>query len=642
VIETFLAWQWRDSDLLWLLLLPFVWGVLAFSWRRHRNNLYAQDHLLPWVKVPNMDAKKALKTTRPGRFFGRFVQPKGLIMLAWMAMVIALAGPRTLVPSPEQISRSGVDILVAMDASRSMMAQDVAPNRFLHAKALIESLVNRLEANDRVGLMVYAGRPHLVAPLSYDRELFQYYLNLVRPGILPTLGSQADDAIAFGLSHLQQTAGKTQILLLFTDGGQPSNIANNQSSPLKVKKVFPGQLRVIGVGQPQPTVIPSQAHPTGALHVNGRKVMTQLASDSLEKLAEQWQGRTLIAGESLAFLEGFLKDISAQAQARSEQSSKPIWKDHHKPFIALAFFALLWAFYPLNFLGNRRNKKSQQPLLMGVMGVSFFFVMGGSDPVRAQWMQQTSVKQEQRAYDAFQSQRYDEAEQTYQDLSYFNGILGAGASAYRKQDYESAVVYFQQAAMQAESDQKRAYALFNLGNTFYKAGLFAHAIESYQQALLYKPNYEKAKHNLDLAQKARQRQSGQQQNQQQGEGQGRGKNSRDNEGAFYGGQKPDPGAGEGASGDSPEGEMEGKEFVLPEAEDPTDFTLKSPQSFALNSSANAILDQQQRRKRIEQFDKNMQAIQDNQLALLKHLFEREEGFQARQMESHPLPGVQPW
>jgi len=95
VIETFLAWQWRDSDLLWLLLLPFVWGVLAFSWRRHRNNLYAQDHLLPWVKVPNMDAKKALKTTRPGRFFGRFVQPKGLIMLAWMAMVIALAGPRT-------------------------------------------------------------------------------------------------------------------------------------------------------------------------------------------------------------------------------------------------------------------------------------------------------------------------------------------------------------------------------------------------------------------------------------------------------------------------------------------------------------------------------------------------------------------
>lgn len=203
------------------------------------------------------------------------------------------------------------------------------------------------------------------------------------------------------------------------------------------------------------------------------------------------------------------------------------------------------------------------------------------------------------------------------------------------------MVYFQQAAVQALSDQQRAYALLNLGNSFYQAGLFAQAIESYQQALLYDPDYLKAKHNLALAQKQRQRQSGQQQNEETGEGQGQGQSSRDNEGAFYGGQKPDPSPGEGASGDAPEGDKDGKEFVLPDMPDQMDYSLDNQNALSLNSTANAILDQQQRRQRIEAFEKQLGLIQDNQQQLLKHLFEREEGFQAHQTQAHPLPGVNP-
>lgn len=637
MIDTILQWQWRHEAWLWLLWLPLIWWGLSWSWRRRRNSQYAQSHLLPWVKVSDNPLTKGQKMTRPGRFLSRFWQPKLLIALAWMGLVIALAGPRTQVPSPEETTRGGIDILVAIDTSRSMMAQDVSPNRFLVAKALVESLVNRLEPNDRVGLMVYAGKPHLVAPLSFDRDLFQYYLNLVRPGMLPTLGSQTQQAIEFGMTHLQQTAGKTPILLLFSDGIGQSTSPQNPPS-------FAGHLRIIGVGKPQPSVIPSLEHATGALHLNGLKIMTSLQQAELAALAQQWNGQYVNASESLMFLETLLADLSAQAPSRSLPSSQTVWEDHSKPFIGFAFLAFLWAFYPFQL---RFRRKQQQSLLslVGLMGISGLLTLSLPETVSAQGLaglKETTVAQEQQAFDAFQMKQYDLAEQAYQQLSHFSATFGAGAAAYRKQDYESAVRYFQQAALQAETESNRALALFNLGNSFYQAGLFKHAVEAYQQALLYQTDYEKARHNLALAEKARQRQSGQQQNEEQGEGQGQGDSSRDNEGAFYGGQKPDPSAGEGASGDAPEGNLDGKEFVLPEAMEQTDFSLAAQSSLELNSTANAILDQQQRRHRIEQFEKTMRTLQDNQLELLKHLFEREEGFQARQVQPHPLPGVEPW
>lgn len=636
VIETVLAWQWRQPDWLWLLLLPLVWWLVMLVWRRHRTHQYAQSHLLPWVKVSGLSGQNRLKTTRLGRIWQSMWQPRTLLTLAWMSLIIALAGPRSLIPSPDQTSRSGVDILIAIDASRSMMAQDVAPNRFLYAKALIESLVNRLQKTDRVGLIVYAGKPHLVSPLSYDRDLFQYYLNLVRPGMLPTLGSQTEAAVTFGLTHLQQTAGKTQILLVFSDGGVISNTTGEQSTVTELPESQLGQVRLIGVGQLTPSVIPSQEHPTGALHRNGIKVMTQLQQEVLEQLADRWQGRFFKASDTIGFLETLLSDFAMQAQPRTEQLAQPVWQNHSQPFIAFALFGLLWAFYPIQFTRNRI-----QPKLLLVAGM-LSYGLTSTDVAFAQWVTDSEVEKEQQAYQAFQAHQYDEAEQGYQTLSHFNGILGAGAAAYRKKDYESSVVYFQQAAVQALSDQQRAYALLNLGNSFYQAGLFAQAIESYQQALLYDPDYLKAKHNLALAQKQRQRQSGQQQNEETGEGQGQGESSRDNEGAFYGGQKPDPSPGEGASGDAPEGDKDGKEFVLPDMPDQMDYSLDNQNAVSLNSTANAILDQQQRRQRIEAFEKQLGLIQDNQQQLLKHLFEREEGFQAHQTQAHPLPGVNPW
>ncbi|WP_029939359.1 vWA domain-containing protein [Hydrogenovibrio thermophilus] len=664
-MDAWLQWEWRDATTLWFLLAPLVWGLVSTWLRRRQTAQYAESHLLPWVKVTPeallAEAAQVEQTTqrrklaRPGRFvrgLWRFVaglfQPKWLLSLAWMCLIIALAGPRTLVPSPQESTRAGVDILVALDTSRSMLVQDVAPNRFLQARALVESLANRLEPDDRLGLMVFAGRPHLVAPLSFDRALFEHYLNLVRPGILPTRGSDEEAAVAFGLEHLQQTAGPAKVLLMFTNGQPAPESLEAVSERLKaaVASVKESQTQVVlvGVGRETPSPIPSMNHPSGTVYVHGRQVRSQLESAELSKLAAQLGGDYVTANRSGDFLEQLLNLVAQQAEKRTFQASQPVWQDHAEGFLWAAFFALLWSFFPVKrrFVDQRFSAKSSSKanLTVGlaVVGVA---LMSGLQP-KPVWAD-TQVGTAQKAYEAFQSQDYDTAQETYNELSTYQGLFGAGAAAYRNKDFESSVAYFRDAAVLGLTDSERAQALFNLGNSYYQAGLLPQAIEAYEQALVYQSDYDKAKHNLALAKRQRQRQSGQQQNEEQGDGQGEGTTSRDADGAFYGGQRPNPDeVGEGASGDAPEGEKDGREFILPDQPEGTDFSLESGSQMQLNDTANAILDQQQRVRRIEQFEHDMQKVDDNQSLLLKNLFEREEGFQASQDEPHPLPGVKPW
>lgn len=638
---SFLDWEWRASWVLWLLWLPLIWWVVSTIVRRRQTTQYAESHLWPWVKVEEAVplGRKNRKSNRPGRFLlARFLkllkkpfQPNFLLGLAWMALVMALAGPRTSVPAPDESSRSGVDILFAMDLSRSMMVQDMPPNRFITARSLMESVANRLEPNDRLGFMGYAGRPHLISPLSFDRELFQHYLTLMRPGLLPTMGSQIKPALVFGVEHLQQTAGKSKILVVFTDG-EPENF-QRQEDPQGLKDLPNSGVKIIlvGVGTGAAGRIPDSSHRSGYLHVNGLLVTSRLEEVRLRQLSTQLGATYLKASKDKVFLDALLTEVALQAEERSFAAAHSVWEDHAIPFIWVSLMALLMAFYPL-----RWSVKSAVPVLAIALSLTVL------QPTEV-WAESRVAKQK-LAYQAYQSKDFDYSMQLYDELNDYQGWFGAGAAAYNYADLEAAVLYFRQAAYAGKTDWQRAQALFNLGNSYYQANLLPQAIEAYEQALIYQSDYEKAKHNLEVAKQRRQQEMrGQQQQDQDGEGQGEGTQSRDDSGAFYGGQTPNQEeSGEGASGDSPEGEKQGKEFVLPDEEDRENFELNTAQGLQLNDTANAILQQQRRIQRIEAFEQEMQQVQDNQSELMIRLFERAEGFQARQDEAHPLPGVKPW
>lgn len=684
------GWEWRDAQTLWFMLVPVVWWLIAYVIKKRQTAHYADAELLPWVKA-DATARNGLNASaglsdgedksanpQPGRFFssypfgrrvlglwhfiqrgfGRLVSPMTFLSFAWIAMIIALAGPRSAIPAPNESSRAGVDILIGLDVSRSMLVQDMGGNRFIFSRALIESLLNRLEPNDRVGLMVYAGKPHLVTPLTLDRALFKHYLSLVRPGMLPTRGSQIYPALDFGLKHLKQTAGKAQVLVMLTNGEpveyQPQTLPEDlakRSDKTSDKGASDTKVILVGVGKNAASRIPEFTDPTGYLHAFGKLVTSRLEADFLKKLAGQVGGEYLQATNQGAFLQQLLDAVTEQAQKRTIVSSTPIWQDHAWPFELAAFILLVLAFYPIKL--RSEVSSSVGVLAVGLISAS---LLGLPTPSQAQddvespsadLSASQQISKQQRAYQAFQSNEFDLSEQLYDGLNQYDGWFGAGDAAYRAADYESAVLYFTQAAVGGRNDQERAQALFNLGNTFFKSNLFPQAIEAYEQALVYLPDYDKAKHNLELAKKMqRQQRKGKQQNDEKGNGSGRGDQSRDAEGSFYGGQKPNNDPGKGVSGDSQEGEKQAKDFVLPDEEDRTDFRLKPSEKLQATDkaeeTANAILDQQKRRRTIEKFEQKMQQVQDKQSLLLQHLFEREEGFQAEQEQAHDLPGVKPW
>ncbi|WP_178863415.1 vWA domain-containing protein [Thiomicrorhabdus cannonii] len=630
--------QWREPLVLWALWMPLLFWGLRTLWLKRQKQAYADAHLWEWVEV------KPQQWTAAGgswRWLQGLHSPFWVLTLAWMLMTLALAGPRVLQPAEEQSGRAGVDVLLLMDLSHSMTAEDVYPNRFQQARAVAETLAKQLQPNDRLALMGFAGQAHLYSPLSFDRLLFAHALELMQPDQLPTQGSWLELATVQGIEHLQQTADQAKVMVVLTNGAPPFWQApalpenfKTLSEDLRAQTTGVNVVWV-GVGLPAPSPLPDASHKSGHLHANGLLVQSRLEENSLRNWAQKTQGIYLGATNDPAFSEALLEAVSRAAAPRVLNEDAAHWQDLSAPLLLLTLLALWWAFYPLKW----RFAKAA-PAVLAVMWGSQWGGLG--HPAMAD----EAIQQQQQAFAAYSQNDFEQATRLYDQGRDFGSLFGAGAAAYRAGDMESAVSYLREAAWLAPDDSLRAAALFNLGNSYYQANLLPQAIESYRQALLYRADYAKAANNLALAEQRLQNEQPDSFAKEPRQGDDKG---RDEGFAFYGGQKPkseqinDFGAdsdiqGPGADGDG---------VKLPPTGEATDYNLnpllaQQAAQAAKAATARAIVDQQQRQQRALQFEYQLQQLKDEQGELLKRLFEREEGFQAAQEAPHPIPGVQPW
>lgn len=708
---------WRAPVWLWALPLPLVWWVFKQLGRKQQQQGYADDHLWAWVATDppskkgaslsvESDADSAMTekishSTRPGRLRSVIVRgfswlssvgsfwtsPSRLITLAWVCLILAVAGPRSLISAPEVQSREGVDILVSMDLSHSMQAKDLYPNRFLFAKSLVESLTHQLEIGDRLALQAFAGQAHMVSPLSYDRALFRHSLNLLEPGLLPMKGSWLELAIIGGLTHLSQTAGEAKVMLVLTNGAPeffqevplPSGAQSSKFSTLQALSETGVKIILVGVGEPVATTLPDSEDRSGKLHVNGLLVQSRLEEGALKKMAQKLEGVYLRADGSQAFMARLLKEMTLPAASRTQTHENSVWREYAQPFVWLGLGLLLLAFYGLGLFKtflkqvfkrrarSKNNSKIHSSIwLSGALALVMLqsypqpgLAQPGEDSKFTTVMEKSVHKIEvknvknaaKEAYQAYQAGDYERSRNLYDLRADFSGWFGAGAAAYQLNEFESAVAYYNQAAWTAVSDESRAKALFNLGNSYAQLNLWALAVEAYQQALQYQHPYTKAENNLEIAlhQKAVDEAAERQTTDEESEGGGQ---RRDNSDAFYGGQKPnstnreEPGFG---SDEELVQGNEGEKVQVPQSGDETDYRLsRGDVGLTMNATGRAnqratrLLNQQQQRRRAEQFEHALQGLEDDQKTLLKRMFEREAGFHAPQSEAHSIPGIQPW
>ncbi|MEE9302165.1 MAG: VWA domain-containing protein, partial [Thiotrichaceae bacterium] len=199
--------DWRQP--LWLLvaLQPLLLWLVVRWLQQHKEVLFADAHLLPWIQVRQ-------KKTVTEQILSR----NSAYGLAWILMALTLAGPR--LPDDRLIDHNEInlDVMMVIDLSRSMHATDIQPSRLRRATLEAYEFLS-LAKNTRVGIIVYAARAHLFVPLTKDHNALKFYLQDLDSLQLPTKGSNAKAAIQLAKDELQQ-AEKTnlQALLWLTDG----------------------------------------------------------------------------------------------------------------------------------------------------------------------------------------------------------------------------------------------------------------------------------------------------------------------------------------------------------------------------------------------------------------------------------------
>ena len=609
-VDFLLALHWREPLWLLLALQPLVLFGLRARQRRDRLAAWADRPLQPWATAPPSRAR--LSRTL-------------LWSLAWLLLAVAAAGPRQPLDVPGAPQRAGLDILLVLDLSRSMQATDVAPGRLQRARIEIHELLDHLQRHrhQRIGLIVFAGRPHLFVPPTTDPAALRFYLQQLDELRLPFRGSRPAAALALARRELA-ASGHPGAVVLLTDGDFPDLDEAGRERLLEVARGLAGDdipVSVLGLGSVEGEAI---ARPGGGWLTDaaGRPVISRMDEDLLAELANQGGGRyRAVTDDDSDWQAIYDEGIARRAVPLAGTAGRDvIWREDYPwallPAILLLFAALSPRAWPRRWPGRA--------LLPALLLLLLLPPAVRADPLRD-------------AYAAFARGDWLAAREGYAAISGYAGRLGEGASRYRLGDMAGAVRQFGQAALAAETDTQRATALFNLGNSLFRLGDYAAAADVYADALRYRPDHAASRRNrrlsLLLQKRVEQRLQREAGARRAGRGPRRGRTDGpvevdESSALSLGDETTTRGHGNGRSARTPD-----------EFERLLQKGIEHARLAASGRSGGHIRIWQQGTTAARL---RMQALDDERARLFTRLFEMEAGFPGPLAEPETLPGVAPW
>lgn len=436
---------------------------------------------------------------------GRRLTGALLLVLAAVMVLMALAGPRYGFRW-EKIERRGVDIIVALDCSRSMLAEDIKPTRLTRAKYEIIDLLGML-AGDRIGLVAFAGSAFPQCPLTMDYSAFHLFLESLTPDMLPVGGTNLGDAVKTAVSCFNTEDASDKAIVLITDGEQTIGSDPIEAARVAAEKKI--KIFCIGVGNDQGAPVPENS---GGFTKNraGKIVLTRLDEKTLQQMAAVTGGQYVRSVAGDMDLEMIYKDKirKTMEQTTLESGKKKIWEDRFQWFLALALL-----FISVEMLIPRGKVLSTLLVLLA-------FGIGASD-ARAGNVY-NDVQKGRTAYDAG---AYEKALKHFIDAQLAepdNGRLyyNIGNAYYKAEQFEEAAGNYKKALELITDDEQSGQPLqkdawFNLGNAYFRQHDFQKAIEAYRKALDIDKTDKEAEENLALAEKALEMQKKQQQQKNQ-------------------------------------------------------------------------------------------------------------------------------
>ena len=450
-----------------------------------------------------------------------------LLLVAIFCCFLALARPQ-YGDNWIEVKQKGIDILIAVDTSRSMLARDILPNRLQRAKLAIRDFVGQLDG-DRVGLMPFAGSSYLMCPLTTDYSAFLSSLDAIDANTIPIGGTDLAGVISSADSLLEGEANH-KILVLVTDGEDLEGTALEAAEKAAQAKMT---IYTVGVGTAKGELIPDLQGGRGTFvkDDSGNIVRSRLDETTLTHIAEKTGGLYVPLGNTG---QGFTTiyqqklELVPKQEHHERMERRPIERFYWPIAAALLLLAMEFLIsgrkptrhfgLPLIKSTGRRIFKRKELLI-----VLLFFT--GILPVDANG----STADELYLQGDYQQAEQEYTKELHQDPENTRLQFNLGDSQYKNKAYEKAVDSYEQ-ALQSDDLGLQAKTYYNLGNARYQLGktalksdptpameLYRKAIEAYEGGLALNPDDKNASFNRDLVKKQLEELEKQQQEQQQGQ-----------------------------------------------------------------------------------------------------------------------------
>ena len=462
--------RFANPHLLWLLLVfpPALAAFFWWSWRERQRLLtqFVEARLLPNLLSGLSPARRKIRLA--------------CVIFAVVLLMVALARPQWGF-SWEETKQRGLDIVVAIDTSKSMLAEDITPNRLARAKLAALDLMQQAKS-DRLGLVAFAGSAFLQCPLTIDDAAFRQSVEALDVNIIPQGGTALAEAINTARKAFKE-GDNYKVLVLFTDGED-----NDEGALEAAQAAAKDGMRIftVGIGTAEGELLRLKDAKGRTDYIRddqGNVVKSHLNESLLQQLAGETEGGFYLPLRGAKTIDT-LYEKGLAPLPKSEQAMKLIKRYHeryHWPLAAAIALLLVEMLLPERRAPSRRERigKTQRaetvrgaPAATVMLVLVLFPLLAAASP--------SSALRE------YQSGKYDAALKEYQQALekqsddprlHFN----AGAAAYRATNYDAALQHFT-AVLAARAVKLQQAAYFNLGNTHYRLGGKAEDLDGLQQS----------------------------------------------------------------------------------------------------------------------------------------------------------------
>ena len=478
-----------------LLLIPLLALSLWSYWQRRRLLQRFADKDLGQALTPLASGKKYLLRDL-------------FLLLAGACVLIALARPQLPSTTGREEESKGIEAMICLDISNSMLCGDIAPNRLSFAKRTITGLLDQMKT-DRVGLIIFAGSAYVQLPITSDLSTAREFLSDITPSMISDQGTAIAQAIQLARQSFSDRTDLGKAIIVLTDG---EDFEEGSEEAAKEAAKAGIRIEVIGIGSEQGG--PISIDGSQLTDETGNMVVTRLNPEKCQRIAEAGGGAFVSSTSQATILKEIASQLDELPRASLTRSRDSQARELFAPWLVGALLLLILEF----FIMGRKNKflmrhnifKSKAPLALALL-------LAGSWSLHAQGTKST-LRQARKLY---LQKDYTQAAKEYHRALLRDSLSGAArfglaGTAYEAGRFDEAKGSLDRALQDPRlTPREQADVLHNLGNVAMKKKDYASAVESYQEALIRNPENEGTRYNLALAQKLLQKQQQQQQQDKQ-------------------------------------------------------------------------------------------------------------------------------